>query len=396
MRPLDLILQAREALVAHRLRATLSVTGIICGVATIVAALAIGEGARRAALAEIAELGIANVFVDARADATRGEQHQGPVLTTADADALRATVAGVKVTAAERSIHAEVTTAGRHANLEVVGVTVDWLELMDVRVARGRWLSAEDLATRRRACIMGGEAARLLFGQADPVGQHVVANDHWCLIVGVLEEPRRSNSVLMPITAMDVRLGSADSGDHVHTIGIAATNADDVERIAVAAAALLSRRHPGQDATWRMVVPRELLRARLRQSRTSRMLVLALGGLALVISGVGIMNIMLASVAERTHEIGVRRAFGARRREIVAQFAAESALLCLAGGVAGLPLGALAALVVATAGEWPVAVTPGGIATALALAGVAGVAFGLYPACLAARLDPAVAINRGT
>jgi putative ABC transport system permease protein len=253
--------------------------------------------------------------------------------------------------------------------------------------------------------VIGSGLATRLFADGDPVGRGVRAGDTWFLVVGVLEAVSRPSSrrqpihrldangaLIVPLGAMDLALGSGDAPERVQEIAIRATASAAVERLAAAAAATLARRHPGAPS-WEIVVPRALLAARLRAQRTFGAVLAAIGGLALVISGVGIMNIMLASVAERTHEIGVRRAFGARRRDIVGQFAVEAALLCLAGGAAGVPAGALLALLVALAGGWPVAISGVSILLALGLAALVGLAFGIYPARLAARLDPVVALR---
>jgi ABC-type antimicrobial peptide transport system permease subunit len=155
----------------------------------------------------------------------------------------------------------------------------------------------------------------------------------------------------------------------------------------------MARRHAGAADRYELLIPRELLRARLRAQRTFDAVLLATGFIALVISGVGIMNVMLAAVAERESEIGARRAFGARRVEIIQQFALEAALLCLAGGIAGIPVGAALALAVSLMAAWPVAISAGSIGVAVVLATVVGLAFGIYPAYRAASVDPIVALR---
>jgi len=407
MRARELVAQAAAALAAHRLRATLSSLGIVVGVATVVTALAIGEGARREAVAELGALGIDNVFARARAREVPGPYRMplAPALTRRDADEVARAVRSAVAVAAVRSAPAEMDARGRRADGTLVGVTPAWLSIAGRTVSRGRWIDRDDDRARRRVAVIGAALARRVFAGADPVGRTVRAAGEWYRIVGVLggdaADPARrpaiqrvdpAEALLVPIGAMDVSLGMGDTVDRVQEIAIRAAGADQVARAAADVARVLAREHPGEPV-FDLVVPRELLEARLRAERTFGIVLVAIGGLALVISGVGIMNIMLASVAERTAEIGVRRAFGAKQREIVAQFALEAALLCLAGAAMGLPLGAALSAAVAVAAGWPVAVSAGSIVLAVALAVATGFVFGIYPARQAARLDPAVALR---
>lgn len=403
----DLVGHAAASLLAHRLRATLSAIGVVFGVATVMTALAIGEGARHRALEEIASLGIDNVIVRAiKRQAAGPVAEHAPELRLADAVSLRRAVPDAVAVGALRTSRSEIRTGTRRAPAAVAGVTREWIHVAEARVRAGRWLVERDQEERRRVAILGAELARVLYGSTDPLGDRVYAAGEWYRVIGVLLSVDRGASrvgaeaidrcVIVPLGALDVSLGAADSVDRVAEIVLRVAGGHDVERAGEAAGRLLDRRHPrvpGAAKAYEIVVPRELLRARLRAQRTFNAVLLAVGALALLISGIGVMNIMLASVAERTQEIGVRRACGARRRDIVLQFAVESSLLCGAGGVAGLMLGAAFAWAVATAAGWPVALSVSGIAMALALASATGLAFGTYPACLAARLDPVDALR---
>lgn len=388
--------QAVAALNANRLRTALSVVGIIFGVATVVTALAIAEGAKVAAIEEIGALGIDNVFLRSTTPV--------PMLTIADVGAIGAALGPDRTIAAARTVSAEMRSDHRRAAGHLAGVTAAWSRLTASELAWGRWIAPMDERMRLRVAVVGAQLSRELFGGEVPADARVFAGGNWYAVVGGLRQ--RSNAgtsrstqaldvdraLIVPLMAMDVSAGKGDAVDRVHEIGVRAGGAAEVEATGRLLAALVSRRHGGS-GHFEVIVPRELLRARLSAQRTFHVVLIAIGALALLISGIGIMNVMLASVIERTEEIGIRRAVGARRVDILAQFGLESAALCFAGGLAGVPLGALFSAIVARAGGWPVSVTAGPILLALLLAVGVGLAFGVYPARVAANIEPIDALR---
>jgi putative ABC transport system permease protein len=325
-------------------------------------------------------------------------------LSLADAAALAGAIEDARAVAAARVAQREIDLDARHTSAPLAGVTATWRDIVDVSVASGRWLSADDERVHRRVAVLGATLARRLFGATEPVGARVRAGDTWYYVVGALRERSEGSghpalqtidtdrSLIVPVTAMDVSIGDGDASDRVQEIAIRVAGPDAVERAAQVAAAVMQRRHR-DDARYEVIVPRELLAARLRAQRAFDAVLIGVGLIALIISGIGIMNIMLASVAERTQEIGVRRAFGARRSEITAQFALEAAVLCVAGGAAGVVLGGVLSAIVAVAAGWPVSISPSGVVLALVLAAAVGMLFGIYPARIAAHILPIDALR---
>lgn len=408
MRPQDVVAEAWGALRAQRLRTALSALGIVVGVSAVIAALAIGEGARREALAEIGGLGIDNLYVRAvPPEASPGQTRSvAPALSTADVAALAHAVPAVEAVSGARTARVMLSAGGQSVDTNLAGIHPEWRAVASLGILRGRWFSETDLTERRRVAVLDTGLGRSLFGPADPLGRAVWAGRDRYTVVGLLddraaESSRRrpvpfvetSHALLVPLTAMDQRLGADDAGDRVEVIGIRVAGAGAVETAAPIVRRVLQRRH--RDGAWEVVVPRALLDARLRAQRTFTLVLVAIGALALAVAGAGIMNILLASVAERTHEIGVRRAVGARARDVVAQFATEAALLCLIGASAGIPAGAGLAAAIALVAGWPVALSGLSIVLALLLALVVGLTAGVHPARVAARLDPVDALRAG-
>ena len=399
----DLLTQSTTGLLSHRLRTTLSSLGIVVGVATVVASLAVSEGARRAALADIGVLGIDNLFVRSASAADRNGRSLAPVLSRRDAEALLTLVRGVESIAVSRLTRAEVRHQGRAATAAVAGISATWTDLVSLTCEQGRCLSIDDERSSRRVAVVGAALSRRILPSGDPLGSLISIGGQPFRVVGVLPPAERGSgsslqpfspddAALVPWTVMDLPLGQGDDVQRVSEIGVRLRKGVSAVDVAAEITALLARNVPGGKG-FELVVPRELLRARLQAQRTFDAVLLATGLIALIISGIGIMNIMLASVTEREQEIGVRRAIGARRWHIVAQFAVEAALLCLAGGLTGVPLGAGLSWIVALLAGWPVALTPVSIALALLLAAVAGLVFGIYPAQRAASIDPIEALR---
>lgn len=392
----DVVREAYDSLSVHRLRATLAALGVLTGVAAVVTASAISAGAERQAMADIATLGIDNLIVHAASDRDRGE---APRLQEEDATAVarafpRATVAWM------RTIADAIEAPSGNDSITVAGVSASWRTTCNLQVAAGRWVGDGE---RGPVAVIDASLAHRLFPAASSVGKRVLAGGEWRTIVGVLGAgPSAANAsvqalnlprtVFVPFEALDVSLGAGDDGTAIEQMVVKLPAGSDHAAAARALRHTLEQRH--DRAAFEIVVPRELLRAKLRAQRTFDAVMYAAGALALIVSGIGIANIMVASVSERAAEIGVRRAVGAPRVAILAQFAAEALLMACAGGAAGLIAGAVAAAAIAALASWPIAVTPGSIVAAVALAIAVGLASGTYPARLAAAITPIDALRQ--
>jgi len=384
------LVAAWQALAAHRLRAGLSGAGIVFGVATVIAAMAVAEGARRRAHEDASALGVDNAFIRSRAPAPGYAPL--PRFSPSDVEQIARAIDAADVAAARR-VRGDIDLGPRRVAAAIAGVTSAWIDVAGLAITDGRWLSPADVAEQRRVIVLAPALAASLGGITP--GDGVRWGGRWFTVIGICAPLRQVDgqaSAYIPLTTADDRLSVDDDGRGAQEIALRVRGGAGVETAARDAVRVLSRRgHP--PAGYDVVVPLALMRARVEAQRTFDWVLFGIGAIALAISGIGIMNIMLASVAERTSEIGVRRAAGARRRDVLAQFAAEAGLLCVAGGVAGVPLGALLAALIAAGAGWPVAIAPSAVVIALLLAATVGMAFGTWPARRAAMLDPVDALR---
>lgn len=377
MRPVDLLIEAAEALRRDRRQALLSVAGIVAGVAVVIAAVSISDGAAREALQSVESMGLDNVIL-------RSDRQP---LGTEDAVFIGEHVRHAAAVAPVRTARLVVESERRRVPTMVLGVTAAWPAAMNARLRAGRWLSEGDTIARSRVAVIGAPlAARLFAGTA--VGEWMRIGSDWYRVVGVAES---LDHVLVPLPCLDVRLGSGDTVDRVIEIVVHARRASDVMTLArdVHAAAERSGLHEGVQ----LVIPRELAAARVRARRSFDLSLEAIGCLVLALGGLGITNVTLAGIARRVTEIGVRRAVGARRRDVVRQIAAECTALSVAGGFIGLPLGVAISLTVGAIAGWKIALTWTGPALALLLSAAVGMASGVYPARVASRWTPCEALR---
>jgi putative ABC transport system permease protein len=390
-----------RSLKLHKLRSSLSILGVVFGVAAVVAMSSVGEGARRETLAQIASLGIDTVTVRPR-PAEPGEKTP-PALPGGTAESIGRVVPAVRAVAPLRVAELPAEAAGRTAAVIAIGTTAAYRDATRLELAAGRFLADLDVAERKRVAVLGAAAARALFPLGSPVGEAVRLGGEWFQVVGVLEgraSPRGrgaairgrdlNRSVLVPIGALD--RGTDRRPDSVDEVVFRLATPEAVVPGAGVALAVVRRATGGERVE--VIVPREILRQRERTQRVFDVVTGAVAAISLLVGGIGIMNIMLASVAERTREVGVRRALGARRRDVAAQFLVESSLLTVAGGVLGSMLGLVGSALIQLFAGWPTAVHPLMLVAALVVALAVGIGFGFYPAWYAAGLDPVEALRQ--
>jgi putative ABC transport system permease protein len=389
-----------RSLLLHKLRSSLSILGVVFGVSAVVAMASVGEGARQEAMAQIGALGIDTVTVRSRP--APGVPSSG--LRLGQAESIRAVVPDVAVVAPVREASLSVAGGGRSIDVTAVGTTPDYRDAARLSLQSGRFLAPLDLQDQKRVVVLGATVARALFPFGDARGERVAVGGDWYQIIGVLEERASARGKPGPIRTRDVNRcvfvpwpaldrGAADTRvDGVDELVVRVRSADQVVATAEVVRSLLARATGG--AAFEVIVPREILRQRERTQRIFNAVTGAVAAISLLVGGIGIMNIMLASVAERTREVGVRRALGATRKDIAAQFLVESSLLTSIGGVLGAILGVVGAILIQRLAEWPTALAPAMLVTALLMAVLVGVGFGFYPAWRAAHLQPMEALRR--
>ena len=400
----EFLRMAVEALGRYRLRTSLSVLGVVLGVAAVIAVMSVGEGAAREALAQVEALGLDNLVARSSGGvSSTGALRRG--LTADDAERAATLVPGVAAASPLVLRYVKVSRSAASMNAPVLGVRPGYEAILRLSVIGGRFLSVPDETTSARVCVIGAQMARQLFGYANPVGEHIRILEDYYLVVGVLQErggtPQAAGgalawhdvnqAALVPLPALTGRTLALAPGQPVEEVWLKLRDGSRaVETAAVFQRVLETAR--SADA-FSIVVPRELLVQRYRTQRTFSIVVGSVAALALLVGGIGIMNIMLTSVVERTREIGGRRTAGATRRDVRLQFLVEALLMTVGGGAAGIVVGGLASVAIATYAGWPTHVSLLAVGLGVAVSLLVGLVFGLYPAMKAAALEPVDAMR---
>jgi putative ABC transport system permease protein len=399
---------ALRALAVNKLRSALTMLGIIIGVAAVIVMVAVGAGAQARVEEQIRSLG-SNLLLILSGARTQSGVRLGTgsnyTLSEDDAIAISREVPDAIAAPALRG-GAQVIWGNANWATQLYGTTPEYLEVRQWPLAAGRSFEPSELTGAGKVCLVGQTVVRQLFGNTDPLGQVVRIKRVPFTVVGVLETKGQSmmgtdqdDLIVLPIaTARGRVLGSANLAKQraVSTIWVKVADGADTKTVEEQVRLLLRQRHrlqPGADDDFSLRNLAEVMAAQEASSRVLALLLAAVASVSLVVGGIGIMNIMLVSVTERTREIGLRMALGARTRDILGQFLVEAVTLSLIGGLVGVALGAGAALAIAQFAGWRIALSPDAVVLAVAFAFAIGVFFGYYPARKAARLNPVEALR---
>jgi len=397
---------AFKTLAANKLQSSLTMLGIVIGNASVIAMVAAGEAAQGFVTAQFESLGTNLLFI------TPGDAQRGPLagttqadtLTLADAEAILKEVSAVSAIAPQKSQRFRITQGAAETQANVTGTTPDFLVVRDIQMAQGQFLSPIDAQTNARVAVLGSETARNLFGTQNPVGQNIRVNNLSFTVGGVVTErgssfgQNQDELVYIPINVMVSQLTGQEAGKTsptVQVISISLDNLDETNAAVYQIRNLLRLRHnilQGDD-DFTVQSQQELLE---RSSSITDILVLVLGftaGISLLVGGIGIMNIMLVSVTERTGEIGLRKAIGATGSDILAQFTIEAVILATTGGVIGIGVGLLGVLGLSLFSPLEATISMTAVVVSFTVSGGIGLIFGITPAQRAANLDPIVALR---
>ncbi|MBE7560256.1 ABC transporter permease [bacterium] len=408
-----------KSLLLHKLRTFLTVLGIVFGVCSVIAMLAIGEGSKAEALEQIRQLGSHNILIrsvkpseDRSASTTTRSMVLAYGLEYEDAERLATTIPSVDVVVPVRRVLQEF----RNATFKTTGylvATVPWYySSQPHQRLYGRYLSYNDMHERKPVAVLSLSMARALFPGEDPIGETVKAGEHYFEVVGVLEGKLAATGketsqesleyfAHVPLTTSIERIGEYDiqtsAGSRnaeqvqLHQLTVVVKNSEEVLGTANIVRHLLKSTHKKED--YEVIVPLELLRQAEATKRLYNIVLGSIAAISLLVGGIGIMNIMLASITERTREIGIRRALGAKRRHIVVQFLVETVVLSAGGGIIGVIVGIIIPALVTYFAQMKTIVTPASLILAFTISAGIGVVFGVYPATRAANMDPIQALR---
>lgn len=398
-----IVRESLRALFRNKMRSMLTVLGITIGIGAVICVVAIGQAGSEQVQKQLDNLGDNFVWIEAGARAPNGIRtgsHGTKTLTAEDGFAIMKQISLLKLMSPQVDANAQVIFGNRNWSTQYRGVSPDYMTIKRWDVVQGVPFTQEDVERAAPVCVIGNTLKEQLFPGENPIGKTVRIKDMPCQVVGVLATKGQSgfgqdqdDTILLPYTTAQRRIKGID---WVDDLMFSAISQEAISPAIDQAAGILRERHhirAGQDDDFNIRRPDEIIQTRLAASRTFSLLLVVIASVSLLVGGIGIMNVMLVSVTERTREIGVRMSIGATEGDVQLQFLGEAVMLSLFGGVIGVILGIAGSVFIGQALEWPMSISPQAIAVAALFATFIGVFFGYYPAVKASRLDPIEALR---
>ena len=401
-RTMNITIVGLKAILRNKLRSSLTMLGIIIGVACVIIVVAIGSGASQSIQNTINSLGATFIMIFPGASTTGGARMftGNSTLTVEDADAIKNECPAVAYVSPTARSNAQVVAGELNWGTQIYGVGVDWPFIRAWNTAEGDFFSDADVRSSAKVCVLGATVAENLFPQGGALGQIIRIKNVPFRVIGVLDRKGgnmmgadQDDQIVAPYTTVMKRLMGSPRLQMIYAASASSSQVDDAQQ---QIDALLRQRHKigqGQDTDWMMRSQEEIAQTQEAQMKILRTLLLSIAGVSLFIGGIGIMNIMLVSVTERTREIGIRMAIGAKGRHVLLQFLFEAITLSIVGGIIGAAVGIGGSALAGKLLKWPIVISPSAIGLSFCVAAIVGIFFGFYPARKAAKLDPIDALR---
>ena len=394
----------------HKFRSFLTMLGIIFGTASVITMISIGEGAKRQAMAKYQDLGVSNIIIrdkdltDVDLEQVRTKFSQG--LSLGDTKAITEIVPGVRGIAPQSEAKLEAMYGDKSSKATVIGVTPEVTNILNYRMDRGIFINQDHYSRQLKVCVLVANIARELFSYEDPLGKNIKLGDQWFEVAGILQTKALftetvgelaardlNNDVYIPLSTFGKRVPKANIlTSELKQVTVKLESSETLIESAAVIRSIITRRHFNND-DFSIIIPYELMEQEKRESRIYNLLLASIAAISLIIGGIGIMNIMLATVMERTQEIGIRRAVGGKKSDIMGQFVTEAMAMSITGGLIGVFLGIALSLGIGLLTEVRTYLTLYSIFIAFAFSVVVGITFGYLPAKRAAELKPIESIR---
>ena len=401
---------AALSIIDHKFRSFLTMLGIIFGTASVITMVSIGEGAKLQAIAKYKDMGISNIIIrdkdltEAELEQVRMKFSQGLSLT--DARVISEIVPGVLDVAPQTEKKIDAKFGDKSSKSTVIGVTPSIVNILNYEIGNGMFINKDHYDRQLKVCFLGASVAHELFGYENPVGQSVKLDDQWFEVIGVMQTKSLftetvgelaardlNNDIYIPLTTFTKRIAKENRfASEIKQLTVKLANSDKLAQSAVVIRSILNRHHFNNN-DFSIIIPLELLKQEEKETRIYNLLLASIAAISLIVGGIGIMNIMLASVLERTSEIGIRRAIGARQVDILNQFVTEAVVMSVTGGIIGVLLGISLSFIISFATEVHTSLTLYSIFIAFGFSALVGITFGYLPAKKAAELKPVDSIR---